>query len=367
MKRINEIYYKMKKIFNFKKLNIFFRVKLKLFKIQQYFYFKFIFFLLNLKRFDLNIFFFWNIFLFKKIFIENKLMNKYFKLKYLYLNNIYDYKVEKVNKVKLTLMQLFNSKIFLGHMKKYCVNFTSIFWYGFKQDICFINLVYTLYTFRLLSIFLNDLSKQGGQLLLVNQKIEMSIIFMKLAISIGHFFVGNTWLAGSLTNFRVFYWFVLLNNLKLIGGELQGLIGLNSLPDFVFVTSWNESLILLKELKNLNIFSSAILDMNGLFFFNNILTIPGNDCSVVSIFFYNEYVGRILKMGLYFYMLDYLNFIINYFNDNLYLKKLLYLGFFFKKFKYNWLKKNIDVIEYVRKFLLDDKKFIIKSGLIKKK
>jgi len=200
----------------------------------------------------------------------------------------------------VTVKQLLEAGVHLGH-KTYRWNpKMSKFIFGSKNSIHIIDLVQTL---ELVNAALNEIHKcisSGGKILLVSTKKQAAETIANLAKDTSQFYVNHRWLGGMLTNWKTISnsikrlkkltidlkeentGFTKKENLKMgiqsdkLERSIGGIADMTKIPDMIFIVDTNAEELAVKESIRLNIPIVAILDSNsdptGINF-----PIPGND------------------------------------------------------------------------------------------
>lgn len=207
----------------------------------------------------------------------------------------------------MTLRQLLEAGTHFGHqtrrwnpkMKKYI--------YGARNGIYIIDLQKTLRQLRQASDTVRRLASQGGTFLFVGTKRQAQETITEEAERCGMFYVTERWLGGMLTNFATIRQRIQrLHELERMEVEgqldlrpkkeamqlrkerqklerfLNGIKGMERLPDALFAVDTRKERIALREAKRLGIVTIAIVDTNcdpG----DVDYVIPGNDEAIRSI------------------------------------------------------------------------------------
>ena len=200
----------------------------------------------------------------------------------------------------LTIKQLLEAGVHLGHKTFRWNPKMSKFIFGSKESIHIIDLVQTL---EMTNAALQEIHKcisSGGRILFVSTKKQATETIAQLAKDTSQFFVNHRWLGGMLTN-----WKTISNSIKRykklsaelkkenkgltkkeilkLGTErdklersLGGIAEMKTIPDMIFIIDTNVESLAVKEALKLNIPIVAIVDTNsdptGINF-----PIPGND------------------------------------------------------------------------------------------
>ena len=200
----------------------------------------------------------------------------------------------------VTVKQLLEAGVHLGHKTHRWNPKMSKFIFGSKNSIHIIDLVQTL---ELVNAALNEIHKcisSGGKILLVSTKKQAAETIANLAKDTSQFYVNHRWLGGMLTNWKTISnsikrfkkltidlkeentGFTKKENLKMgiqrdkLERSLGGIADMTKIPDMIFIVDTNAEELAVKESIRLNIPIVAILDSNsdptGINF-----PIPGND------------------------------------------------------------------------------------------
>ena len=213
----------------------------------------------------------------------------------------------------VTIKQLLEAGVHLGH-KTYRWNpKMSSFIFGSKNSIHIIDLVQTL---EMANAALNEIHKciaTGGKILFVSTKKQASETIADLAKDTSQFYVNHRWLGGMLTNWQTISnsikrlkklstelknentGFTKKENLKMglqrdkLERSLGGIADMKKIPDMIFIVDTNVEELAVKEAIKLNIPIVAIVDTNsdptGINF-----PIPGNDDARRSINLYCDLI-----------------------------------------------------------------------------
>ena len=211
----------------------------------------------------------------------------------------------------VTIKQLLEAGVHLGHKTSRWNPKMSKFIFGSKDSIHIIDLVQTL---EMTNMALQEIHKcisAGGKILFVSTKKQATETISMLAKETSQFYVNHRWLGGMLTN-----WNTISNSIKYykklnddlskeikgftkkeilkMGSErdklersLGGIADMKKIPDMIFIIDTNIESLAVKEAIKLNIPIVAIIDTNsdpsGINF-----PIPGNDDARRSINLYCE-------------------------------------------------------------------------------
>jgi len=200
----------------------------------------------------------------------------------------------------VTVKQLLEAGVHLGHKTFRWNPKMSSFIFGSKNSIHIIDLVQTL---EMANAALNEIHKcvsSGGKLLFVSTKKQAAETIATLAKDTSQFYVNHRWLGGMLTNWQTISnsikrlkklsielkrentGFTKKENLKMgiqrdkLERSLGGIADMKKIPDMIFIVDTNVEELAVKEAIKLNIPIVAIVDTNsdptGINF-----PIPGND------------------------------------------------------------------------------------------
>ena len=200
----------------------------------------------------------------------------------------------------VTVKQLLEAGVHLGHKTFRWNPKMSSFIFGSKNSIHIIDLVQTL---EMTNAALNEIHKcvsAGGKILFVSTKKQAAETIAILAKDTSQFYVNHRWLGGMLTNWQTISnsikrlkklsaelknentGFTKKENLKMgiqrdkLERSLGGIADMKKIPDMIFIVDTNVEELAVKEAIKLNIPIVAIVDTNsdptGINF-----PIPGND------------------------------------------------------------------------------------------
>jgi len=222
---------------------------------------------------------------------------------------------EIMNLPSLTIKQLLEAGVHLGHKTFRWNPKMSKFIFGSKESIHIIDLVQTL---EMTNSALHEIHKcisGGGKILFVSTKKQATDTIAELAKDTSQFFVNHRWLGGMLTN-----WKTISNSIKLykkltvdlkkesqgltkkeilklgtkrdkLERSLGGIADMKTIPDMIFIIDTNVESLAVKEGLKLNIPIVAVVDTNsdptGINF-----PIPGNDDARRSINLYCDLIKQ---------------------------------------------------------------------------
>ena len=205
-----------------------------------------------------------------------------------------------MNIPSVTIKQLLEAGVHLGHKTFRWNPKMSKFIFGSKNSIHIIDLVQTL---EMINVALNEIHKciaSNGKILFVSTKKQASDTIANLAKDTSQFYVNHRWLGGMLTNWKTISksierykklslglkkentGFTKKEILKMgvqrdkLERSLGGIAEMNSVPNLIFIIDTNVEDLAVKEALKLNIPIIAIVDTNsdptGINY-----PVPGND------------------------------------------------------------------------------------------
>jgi len=220
-----------------------------------------------------------------------------------------------MNLPSLTIKQLLEAGVHLGHKTFRWNPKMSKFIFGSKESIHIIDLVQTLEMTNSALLEIHKCISSGGKILFVSTKKQATDTIAQLAKDTSQFFVNHRWLGGMLTN-----WKTISNSIKLykklteelkkenkgltkkeilklgtkrdkLERSLGGIADMKKIPDMIFIIDTNVESLAVKEGLKLNIPIVAVVDTNsdptGINF-----PIPGNDDARRSINLYCDLVKQ---------------------------------------------------------------------------
>ncbi len=222
-----------------------------------------------------------------------------------------------MNIPSVTIKQLLEAGVHLGHKTFRWNPKMNKFIFGSKESIHIIDLVQTL---ELIKAGLHEMHRcisSGGKILFVSTKKQASDSICSLAKNTSQYYVNHRWLGGMLTN-----WKTISNSIKRykklsedlkkentgftkkeilkmgiqrdkLERSLGGIVEMKKVPDMIFIIDTNIESLAVKEAQKLNIPIVAIVDTNsdptGINF-----PIPGNDDARRAINLYCELIEKTL-------------------------------------------------------------------------
>ena len=220
-----------------------------------------------------------------------------------------------MNLPSLTIKQLLEAGVHLGHKTFRWNPKMQRYIFGKKNSIHIIDLVQTLELLNNALIKIHECISSGGKILFVSTKKQASETISNLAKDTSQYYVNHRWLGGMLTN-----WKTISNSIKKyknlnenLKGEnkgftkkeilklgiqrdklersLGGIAEMKKLPDIIFIIDTNVEILAIKEASKLNIPIVAIVDTNsdptGINY-----PIPGNDDARRSINLYCDLIKQ---------------------------------------------------------------------------
>jgi small subunit ribosomal protein S2 len=205
-----------------------------------------------------------------------------------------------MNLPSVTIKQLLEAGVHLGHKTFRWNPKMSKFIFGSKNSIHIIDLVQTLEMANAALVEIHKCISSGGKILFVSTKKQATDSIATLAKETDQFYVNHRWLGGMLTNWKTISnsikrlkkitldlqnentGFTKKENLKMgiqrdkLDRSLGGIADMKKPPDMIFIVDTNIEDLAVKEAIRLNIPIVAIVDTNsdptGINF-----PIPGND------------------------------------------------------------------------------------------
>ena len=218
----------------------------------------------------------------------------------------------------VTIKQLLEAGVHLGHKTFRWNPKMSEFIFGSKDSIHIIDLVQTLEFTKTALQEIHKCISSGGRILFVSTKKQASDTILALAKDTAQFYVNHRWLGGMLTN-----WKTISNSIKRykkltedlknentgftkkeilkmsiqrdkLERSLGGIANMKKTPDLIFIIDTNVESLAVKEAQKLSIPIVAIVDTNsdprGINF-----PIPGNDDARRAINLYCELVKQTIQ------------------------------------------------------------------------
>ena len=220
-----------------------------------------------------------------------------------------------MNLPTVTIKQLLEAGVHLGHKTFRWNPKMEKFIFGSKNSIHIIDLVQTLEMINLSLLEIHKCIASGGKMLFVSTKKQATESISELAKDTSQFYVNHRWLGGMLTNWKTISnsikrykklsedlkkentGFTKKENLKMgiqrdkLERSLGGIAEMKKIPDIIFIIDTNVEDLAVKEALKLNIPIVAIVDTNsdptGINF-----PIPGNDDARRSINLYCDLVKQ---------------------------------------------------------------------------
>ena len=215
----------------------------------------------------------------------------------------------------VTIKQLLEAGVHLGHKTFRWNPKMSKFIFGSKNSIHIIDLVQTLEMVNKALLEIHKCIISGGKILFVSTKKQAAESVANLAKDTSQFYVNHRWLGGMLTNWKTISnsinrykklsidlkkentGFTKKENLKMgiqrdkLERSLGGIADMKKIPNMIFIIDTNVEELAVKEALKLNIPIVAIVDTNsnptGINF-----PIPGNDDARRAINLYCELIKQ---------------------------------------------------------------------------
>jgi len=215
----------------------------------------------------------------------------------------------------VTIKQLLEAGVHLGHKTFRWNPKMSKFIFGSKNSIHIIDLVQTLEMVNKALLEIHKCISSGGKILFVSTKKQAAESIADLAKDTSQFYVNHRWLGGMLTNWKTISnsinrykklsidlkkentGFTKKENLKMgiqrdkLERSLGGIADMKKIPNMIFIIDTNVEDLAVKEALKLNIPIVAIVDTNsnptGINF-----PIPGNDDARRAINLYCELIKK---------------------------------------------------------------------------
>ena len=223
-----------------------------------------------------------------------------------------------MNLPNLTIQQLLEAGVHLGHKTFRWNPKMDKFIFGKKNSIHIIDLVQTLERTNNALLKIHECISSGGKILFVSTKKQAAETISNLAKETSQYYVNHRWLGGMLTN-----WKTISNSIKkykkiieILNSEnkgftkkellklglerdklersLGGIVDMKKIPDLIFVIDTNVEVLAIKESQKLRIPIIAVVDTNsdptGIDF-----PIPGNDDARRSINLYCDLIMQTIS------------------------------------------------------------------------
>ncbi len=154
----------------------------------------------------------------------------------------------------ITMRQMLEAGVHFGHQKRFWNPKMAPYIFGVRHQIHIINLEYSLPLYREALTFIERLTANRGKILFVGTKPAAQEIIREEAARCSMPFVDRRWLGGMLTNYKT-----IRQSIKRLK-DLEAMRDDGSLDQL----TKKEGLMLLRELKKLEVSLSGIKDMGGL-------------------------------------------------------------------------------------------------------
>tara|TARA_B100000941_G_scaffold288883_1_gene266705 strand:- start:11149 stop:11910 length:762 start_codon:yes stop_codon:yes gene_type:complete len=226
-----------------------------------------------------------------------------------------------LNENEIELRTLFEAGVHFGHPTRKWNPKMNNFIYTKKSKSHVIDLEKTLVQLKKARKLIIDIVSDGGQCMLIGTKLQASSTIQDEAVRSESLYVNQRWLGGMLTNFPTMKsrvdtlktiettvteadnktntkkeLQVLATKAKKLKKFFGGLVGIEKLPDLVFLVDTEMEINAVNEAKKLGIPIIAIVDTNsdpsGID-----VPIPGNDDALRSIQLITNYISDSIIMG----------------------------------------------------------------------
>ena len=226
-----------------------------------------------------------------------------------------------LNENEIELRTLFEAGVHFGHPTRKWNPKMNNFIYTKKSKSHVIDLEKTLVQLKKARKLIIDIVSDGGQCMLIGTKLQASSTIQDEAVRSESLYVNQRWLGGMLTNFPTMKsrvdtlktiettvteadnktntkkeLQVLATKAKKLKKFFGGLVGIEKLPDLVFLVDTEMEINAVNEAKKLGIPIIAIVDTNsdpsGID-----VPIPGNDDALRSIQLITSYISDSIIMG----------------------------------------------------------------------
>lgn len=226
-----------------------------------------------------------------------------------------------LNENEINLRTLFEAGVHFGHPTRKWNPKMNNFIYTKKSKSHVIDLEKTLVQLKKARKLIIDIVSDGGQCMLIGTKLQASSTIQDEAVRSESLYVNQRWLGGMLTNFPTMKsrvdtlktiettvteadnktntkkeLQVLATKAKKLKKFFGGLVGIEKLPDLVFLVDTEMEINAVNEAKKLGIPIIAIVDTNsdpsGID-----VPIPGNDDALRSIQLITNYISDSIIMG----------------------------------------------------------------------
>jgi small subunit ribosomal protein S2 len=212
----------------------------------------------------------------------------------------------------LTIKELFQHGVQQGYEANRWNPFMASYLFGIRNNFHVIDLEQSIIMLRRAINLIKEIASNRGTILFVgpsNNKHASNIITVA-AKRCSQYYISHRWIGGTITNWKEIYNSIEklkvyeerlalsdplspreLKKYKMLKSSLQGISGMNHLPDLLFLVSTHESEMILSEAKKYKIPVIAIVDSDS----NPsdiVYPIPGNRNSVTSIFLYSSLISN---------------------------------------------------------------------------
>ncbi len=216
----------------------------------------------------------------------------------------------------LNMNMLVEAGVHIGHDKHRSNPGMRSYLFGERNSVDIIDLEQTLPLLRRAGKVVSEVTSNRGNVLFVGTRPDTSAIVEIAAKRCGQHYITNRWVGGTLTNWKEMFGSIDklrmfensnkslkayspsdLRKYKRLKSNFEGLMGLDGLPDIMFIIDTNRHRMAIKEATKLNIATIGIVDNNsnpeGLTY-----AIPGNDDSLEAVYLYCDFISRAVLEGL---------------------------------------------------------------------
>jgi small subunit ribosomal protein S2 len=195
---------------------------------------------------------------------------------------------KKVTEYKLSVAELLENGIHFGHKKSTRNPKMDPYIFGVRRGVNIINLEKTAQKFQEALDFIEQLIEKNGQIILVGTKKQAKELIREVAEETGMSYVNERWIGGTFTNFKIILkrlkYFKeqkealaedklshltklekgrLNKELKGMESRMGGLLGMNRLPEAIFVLDIDKDQTAVREARKQGIKVIALVDTNN--------------------------------------------------------------------------------------------------------
>ena len=223
--------------------------------------------------------------------------------------------------VEISMKELLEAGVHFGHQTRRWNPKMKEYIFGERNGIHIVDLQKTLKMFRDAARYVSELAAQGRAVLFVGTKRQAQEAIAEEAKRSNMFYVNNRWLGGTLTNFATVQKSIkrlrelkamkedgrmaqlskkeaarLDRELKHLQANLEGIEGMTTLPDALFVIDSSSEDIAVRESRRMGIPVVAIVDTNCDPDLVDVV-IPGNDDALRAIKLFTSKIADAVKEG----------------------------------------------------------------------